>query len=61
MERLDLRGNLPRFPHISDGKLYDANGLDLWLPEPGVFDVMDRGYIDFERLHRLHDASRFFV
>ena len=58
---MDLRGNLPRFLHLSDGKLYDANGLDLWLPEPGAFYVMDRRYIDFERLHRLHDAGSFFV
>ena len=47
---LDLRGNIPTFIHITDGKLHDVNVLDLLLPEPGAFYVMDRGYIDFERL-----------
>jgi hypothetical protein len=58
---LDLRGNIPTFLHISDGKLHDVNVLDLLVPEPGAFYVMDRGYLDFERLHRLHDAGSFFV
>ena len=58
---LDLRGNIPTFLHISDGKLHDVNVLDLLIPEPGAFYVMDRGYIDFERLHRLHKAGSFFV
>ena len=58
---LDLRGNIPTFLHISDGKLHDVNVLDLLAPEPGAFYVMDRGYIDFERLHRLHEAGSFFV
>ena len=58
---LDLRGNNPTFLHISDGKLHDVNVLDLLLPEPGAFYIMDRGYIDFERLHRLHEAGSFFV
>jgi hypothetical protein len=58
---LDLRGNIPTFLHISDGKLHDVNVLDLLLPEPGAFYIMDRGYIDFERLHRLHAAGSFFV
>jgi len=58
---LDLRGNIPTFLHISDGKLHDVNVLDLLLPEPGAFYVMDRGYIDFGRLHRLHNAGSFFV
>jgi hypothetical protein len=58
---LDLRGNIPTFLHISDGKLHDVNVLDLLVPEPGAFYVMDRGYIDFERLHRLHEAGSFFV
>jgi hypothetical protein len=58
---LDLRGNIPTFLHISDGKLHDVNVLDLLLPEPGAFYVMDRGYLDVERLHRLHDAGSFFV
>ena len=58
---LDLRGNIPTFLHISDGKLHDVNVLDLLLPEPGAFYVMDRGYLDFERLYRLHQAGSFFV
>jgi hypothetical protein len=58
---LDLRGNIPSFLHISDGKLHDVNVLDLLLPEPGAFYVMDRGYIDFERLYCLHEAGSFFV
>lgn len=58
---LDLRGNIPTFLHISDGTVHDVNVLDLLLPEPGAFYVMDRGYIDFERLHRLHEAGSFFV
>jgi len=58
---LDLRGNIPSFLHISDGKMHDVNVLDLLLPEPGAFYIMDRGYIDFERLCRLHEAKSFFV
>ena len=58
---LDLRGNIPSFLHISDGKLHDINVLDLLLPEPGAFYVMDRGYIDFDRLYQLHNAKCFFV
>ena len=58
---LDLRGNIPTFLHISDGKLHDVNVLDLLVPELGAFYVMDRGYIDFERLYRLHEAGSFFV
>jgi hypothetical protein len=58
---LDLRGAIPAFIHISDGKLHDVNVLDLLLPEPGAFYVMDRGYLDFERLYRLHQAGSFFV
>jgi len=58
---LDLRGNIPSFIHISDGKLHDVNVLDLLLPEPGAFYIMDRGYIDFERLYQLHEAKSFFV
>ena len=58
---LDLRGNIPSFLHISDGKLHDVNVLDLLLPEPGAFYIMDRGYIDFDRLFQLHQANSFFV
>ena len=58
---LDLRGNIPSFIFISDGKLHDVNILDQLLPEAGAFYVMDRGYIDFERLARLHQVGSFFV
>ena len=58
---LDLRGAIPTFIHISDGKLHDVNVLDLLVTEPGVFYVMDRGYLDFERLYTLHQAGSFFV
>ena len=58
---LDLRGNIPSFIHISDGKLHEVNVLDLLIPEPGSFYIMDRGYLDYERLHRLTQASAFFV
>jgi hypothetical protein len=58
---LDLRGNIPSFIFISDGKMHDVNILDQLLPEPGAFYVMDRGYVDFERLARLDDAGSFFV
>ena len=58
---LDLRGNIPTFIHISDGKLHDVNVLDILLPEAGAFYIMDRGYVDFERLFTLHMASAFFV
>jgi Domain of unknown function (DUF4372)/Transposase DDE domain len=58
---LDLRGNIPSFIHISDGKWHEVNLLDELIVEPGAFYVMDRGYIDFERLFRLSDAGSFFV
>jgi hypothetical protein len=58
---LDLRGNIPSFIFVSDGKMHDVNILDQLLPEAGAFYVMDRGYIDFERLARLDDAGAFFV
>ena len=58
---LDLRGNIPSFIHISDGKMHEVNILDQLLPEPGAFYIMDRGYLDFERLHRFHLAGAFFV
>ena len=58
---LDLRGNIPSFIFISDGKLHDVNILDQLVPEPGAFYVMDRGYIDFKRLARLDDVGSFFV
>ncbi len=58
---LDLRGNIPTFIHISDGKLHDVNVLDVLIPEPGAFYIMDRGYVDFARLHLLAQSSTFFV
>ena len=58
---LDLRGAIPAFIHISDGKLHDVNVLDMLVIEAGAFYVMDRGYVDFARLHALHQAGAFFV
>ncbi len=58
---LDLRGNIPTFMHISDGKLHDVNVLDILLPEAGAFYIMDRGYVDFTRLFKLNMAGAFFV
>ena len=58
---LDLRGNIPSFIHISDGKLHEVNALDLIPLEAGAFYIMDRGYTDFSRLHTVTQASAFFV
>jgi hypothetical protein len=58
---LDLRGNIPSFIHISDGKLGDVNVLDVLVLEVGAIYVMDRGYLDFERLYMMHQAHAFFV
>ncbi len=58
---LDLRGAIPSFMHISDGKLHDVNVLDVLISEPGSFYVVDRGYLDFKRLYRLHQSASFFV
>jgi len=58
---LDLRGNIPSFIFISDGKMHDVNILDYLVPEAGAFYVMDRGYVDFKRLAKLDDAGSFFV
>jgi hypothetical protein len=58
---LDLRGNIPSFIHISDGKLHDVHALDMLVPEAGAIYVMDRAYVDFARLYRLHQAGAFFV
>src|SRR5690606_4828306 len=58
---LDLRGNIPSFIHISDGKLHEVNVLDQLLPEAGAFYIMDRGFTDFERLYRFHASGSFFV
>src|SRR6185312_6892598 len=58
---LDWRGNIPRFMHVSDGKRADVHALDLLLPEAGAIYVIDRGDVDFARLHALHQAGAFFV
>ena len=58
---LDLRGAIPTFIHISDGKLHDVNVLDILPIEAGAFYVMDRGYLDFARLYKLHQIGAFFV
>ena len=58
---LDLRGNIPSFIHISDGKFHDVHALDMLVPEAGAIYVMDRGYVDFGRLYRLHQAGAFYV
>ena len=58
---LDLRGNIPTFIHISDGKMGDVDALDLIVPEAGAIYVMDRGYTDYARLYALHQAGAFFV
>ena len=58
---LDLRGNIPAFIHISDGKLHEVKTLDILPIEAGAFYVMDRGYLDFGRLYKLHQTGAFFV
>jgi hypothetical protein len=58
---LDLRGNIPSFIHISDGKLHDVHALDMLIPEAGAIYVMDRAYVDFARLFALQAAGAFFV
>ena len=58
---LDLRGNIPSFIHVSDGTLHDVHALDMLIPEAGAIYVLDRGYVDFSRLHVLHQAGAFFV
>jgi len=59
--QMDLRGNIPTFLHIDDGKSYDSDILDVIVPEAGATYVMDRGFLDFARLHRLTAAAAFFV
>ena len=58
---LDLRGNIPTFIHITDGKMHEVNVLDILIPEAGSFYIMDRGFTDFARLYRMHQAQAFFV
>jgi len=59
--QIDLRGNIPSFIHVSDGKMHEVNALDLITPEAGSFTIMDRGFLDFARLYRLAQAGAFFV
>ncbi len=58
---LDLRGNIPTFIEITDGKYHDVNILDELIPEPGSYYIMDRGYLDFERLHNFENSGAYFV
>jgi transposase len=58
---LDLRGSIPSFISITEGSVHDVNVLDELIPEPGAFYIMDRGYLDFERLYLLHQCMAFFV
>ena len=58
---LDLRGNIPSFMHLSTGRMADVRGFDKLTLEAGAIYVMDRGYLDFTRLYRLHQAGAFFV
>ncbi len=58
---LDLRGSTPSFIAITDGKVHDVNILDMLIIEPGSFYIMDRGYIDFDRLFHIHQSQGFFI
>jgi hypothetical protein len=58
---LDLRGNIPTFIAITDGKFHDVNILDELIPEPGCYYIMDRGYLDFKRLHNFESCDAYFV
>jgi len=58
---LDLRGNIPRFIHITDGKTHEVNTLDELTIEAGAFYLLDRGYLDFARLYAIHESKAFFV
>jgi hypothetical protein len=58
---LDLRGNIPTFIYISDGKMHEVNVLDILIPEAGSFYIMDRGFTDFARWYAMHQAQAFFV
>jgi hypothetical protein len=58
---LDLRGNIPSFIHITDGKTHEVNTLDHLTIEPGAFYLLDRGYLDFARLYVIHESKAFFV
>ncbi len=58
---LDLRGDIPTFIWITDGKVHDVNVLDHLIPEPGAIYIMDRAYLDFQRLYQMHQNSAIFV
>jgi hypothetical protein len=58
---LDLRGSIPTFIHVSDGKTHEVRVLDALTPEAGAFYLLDRGYLDFARLHTFHEAGSFFL
>jgi hypothetical protein len=58
---LDLRGPIPSFIEITEGRCHDVNALEVLVVEPGAFYVMDRGYLDFSRLHTLHQAGAYFI
>lgn len=59
--QMELKGNIPTFFHISNGKMHDVNFLDLVEFEVGAYYIMDRGYVDYERLYKIHTAGAFFV
>jgi len=58
---MNLRGSIPEFIHITDGKMHDVNILDLLVPTPGAFYIMDRAYLDYQRLYSLHQERAFFI
>jgi hypothetical protein len=58
---MNLRGYIPEFIYITNGKVHDVNILDLLIPTPGAFYIMDRGYLDFRRLNNLHQQKAFFI
>ena len=58
---MNLRGSIPEFIHITDGTMHDVNILDLLVPTPGAFYIMDRAYLDFQRLYSLHQERAFFI
>jgi len=58
---LDLRGSIPTFIEITDGSVHDVNILDVLIPEPGSYYIMDRGYIDYKRLYRLNKELGYFI
>jgi len=58
---LDLQGSIPAFIEITDGKVHDVNILDILPIEPGSYYVMDRGYLDYDRLYTLHKSKAYFV